>query len=252
MHKSHRHLYLPTEPHILRNQSDINEWALQAEEMLKPVYGVKGTSLLSKHIPTKRVALDYMHLSALGVSKSFLECFINVNNHDLRFYLGDILSNIDKYLMRIKPPHEFGRSQRPIRTSSGYWKASEYRNWLLFNSLPILLNCLPPDYVHHFALLVTSIHILLNSSISSDDIDAAEKMLETFYKYVPEYYPDKMCSSNVHVLIHLAYFVRRLGPLWAYSCFGFENMNGYIKKQRLGFKNFLPSLSRSICMKIFS
>ena len=26
-------------------------------------------------------------------------------------------------------------------------------------------------------------------------------------------------------------------------------MNGYIKKQRHGFKNFLPSLSRSICMK---
>ena len=151
--------------------------------------------------------------------------------------------------MRIKPPHEFGRSPRPIRTSLGYWKASEYRNWLLFYSLPILLNCLPPDYVHHFALLVTSMHILLNSSISPDDIDAAETMLETFYKHVPEYYPDKMCSSNVHGLIHLAYFVRRLGPLWAYSCFGFENMNGYIKKQRHGFKNFLPSLLRSICMK---
>ena len=81
-----------------------------------------------------------------------------------------------------------------------------------------------PDYVHHFALLVISMHILLNTSISSDDIDAAETMLETFYKHVPEYYPDKMCSSNVHGLIHLAYFVRRLGPLWAYSCFGFATM----------------------------
>ena len=53
----------------------------------------------------------------------------------------------------------------------------------------------------------------------------------------------------MHGLIHLAAFVRRLGPLWAYSCFSFEHMNGYIKKQRHGFKNFLPSLSRSICLK---
>lgn len=61
VHKSHRHLYLPTEPHVLRFQHDIDQWALEAEEILKPVYGVKGTSQLSRHIPTKCVALDYMH-----------------------------------------------------------------------------------------------------------------------------------------------------------------------------------------------
>ena len=249
VHKSHRHLYLPTEPHIPRIQHDIDQWALEAEEILKPVYGVKGTSQLSRHIPTKCVALDYMHGVALGVVKSFLECFIDLNNRDLRFFLGDVLVDIDKQLMRIKPPHEFSRPPRPILNCLGYWKASEYKTWLLFFSLPILLNYLPPDYVHHFALLVTSMHILLNTAISSGDIDEAENMLNTFFKYVPEYYPEKMCSSNVHGLIHLAAFVRRLGPLWAYSCFSFEHMNGYIKKQRHGFKNFLPSLSRSICMK---
>ena len=249
VHKSHRHLYLPTEPHILKIQSDIDKWALQAEEVSKAVYGVKGTSHLRRHIPTKCVAQDYMHGVALGVCKSFLECSIDVNNRALRFFLGDVLTDIDKCLMRIKPPHEFSRPPRPIRNYLGYWKASEYRAWLLFYSLPILLNYLPPDYVHHFALLIASMHILLNTAISSDDIDAAENMLNTFFKYVPELYPEKMCSSNVHGLIHLAAFVRRLGPLWAYSCFSFEHMNGYIKKQRHGFKNFLPSLSRSICSK---
>ena len=74
-------------------------------------------------------------------------------------------------------------------------------------------------------------------------------MLTRFYNLVPDYYPEKMCSSNLYGIIHLCDFVRQLGPLWAYSCFGFEHMNGYIKKQRHGFKNFLPSLSRSICMK---
>ena len=83
--------------------------------------------------------------------------------------------------MRIKPPHEFSRPRRPIRNYLGYWKASA---WLLFYSLPT-------DYMHHFALLITSMHILLNTAISSDDIDAAENMLNTFFKYVPELYPEK-------------------------------------------------------------
>jgi len=34
---------------------------------------------------------------------------------------------------------------------------------------------------------------------------------------------------NVHLLQHLAYYVSRRGPLWAYSCFAFESMNAFIK-----------------------
>ena len=34
---------------------------------------------------------------------------------------------------------------------------------------------------------------------------------------------------NVHLLSHLAETVRSWGPLWAYSCFSFEGMNGYMK-----------------------
>ena len=33
-------------------------------------------------------------------------------------------------------------------------------------------------------------------------------------------------TMNAHQLRHYVYFVRRFGPLWVYSCFGFETMNG--------------------------
>lgn len=46
VHKSHRHLYLPSEPHNLQFQSDINQWAHEAFILGKPVFGVKGLSLL--------------------------------------------------------------------------------------------------------------------------------------------------------------------------------------------------------------
>ena len=75
-------------------------------------------------------------------------------------------------------------------------------------------------------------------------------MLLEFYNLMPELYPESMCTPNVHSLIHLCASVRQLGPLWAYSCFGFENMNGMIKRNQHGCRNILPSLTNAICMKI--
>ena len=92
-------------------------------------------------------------------------------------------------------------------------------------------------------------HILLGSNIVTEDIDAAHELLELFYNLMPQLYPEEMLSPNLHSVIHLSICVHDLGPLWAYSCFGFENMNGYIKLHRHGCKNFLPSLVHAITMK---
>lgn len=35
-------------------------------------------------------------------------------------------------------------------------------------------------------------------------------------------------THNHHLLRHLTYFVRLFGPLWVYSCFGFEALNGFL------------------------
>ena len=91
-------------------------------------------------------------------------------------------------------------------------------------------------------------HILLSCNISCQDLTIAEEFLLAFYNQVPDLYPDTILSANLHTTIHLCHFVRLLGPHWAYSTFGFENMNGYIKKHRHGTRNFLPSLARAISM----
>ena len=36
-------------------------------------------------------------------------------------------------------------------------------------------------------------------------------------------------TMNVHMLIHLPSCVVQWGPLWGYSCFPFESMNGQLK-----------------------
>lgn len=39
----------------------------------------------------------------------------------------------------------------------------------------------------------------------------------------------KCTSMNVHLLKHVPDCVKLWGPTWAYSCFHFENANGYLK-----------------------
>ena len=35
-------------------------------------------------------------------------------------------------------------------------------------------------------------------------------------------------TMNVHLLQHLQICVRQFGPLWSFSCFAFENLNGFL------------------------
>ena len=37
-------------------------------------------------------------------------------------------------------------------------------------------------------------------------------------------------TINVHQLLHLVNVVQNLGPLWVYSCFSFESLNGKLLK----------------------
>ena len=198
--------------------------------------------------------MDYMHAVLEGVTRTLLMNYWFDGKYSFnRFYLGTVLKKIDKMLLRIKPPHEFRRTPRSIAKSIKYWKAAEWRAWLLCYALPLLMHILPADYVHHLSLFVGSIHILLGSKISTVDLSRAEQMLQVFYQTIPKLYPEELLTCNVHSLIHLTECVRQCGPLWSFSCFGFENMNGYLKKHCHGTRNVLPQLVRNLRMRqIFS
>ena len=125
------------------------------------------------------------------------------------FYLGKHIKQINKKAKEIKPPSEFTHSIRPLETIS-YWKASEYRSWLLH---PLLKALLPSEYVNHLALLVCAMYILLSDCITPADLSTADRMLNTFYQLLPELYPEEMCKPNAHSLIHICPFVNPLGPI---------------------------------------
>ena len=104
------------------------------------------------------------------------------------------------------------------------------RSFFLFYGVPCLYGILPSEYLEHYSLLVHAIYLLLQESISETDLDQAERCLQTFSKYFDRLYSQRFCTLNVHNLLHLVDCVRNLDPLYCFSCFSFEDKNGYLLK----------------------
>ena len=243
-HKYNRHLYLPTESHTERTMTNMIRCALEAVAAKGvTIKGVKKPSVLSDYIDIViQVVIDYMHCVLLGVVKQLLDIWLDSSNHSKEYYIKNSNARlINEYLCNIKPPDNFRIHARSL-FERAYWKASEYRAWLLYYSLPILIKILPGDYVHHYALLVCSMHVLLNDVITIEDLRFAQNALNAFYKLMPTLYSEQACSANMHALIHLPLCVARWGPLWGFSMFGQEGYHSCIKRKIHGTHNVLPQI----------
>ena len=97
------------------------------------------------------------------------------------------------------------------------------------NLLPVLSGLLPITSITCLCWYL-AMHILLGDAIKTADIDTTQEQLELFYKLAPQLYPPKICTANLHSLIHFSRFVHSWEPLWCYSCFGSESMNGHLQK----------------------
>ena len=90
---------------------------------------------------------------------------------------------------------------------------------------------LAPNYFQHFAILSQASFILLQDSISEQELQQCERLLEYFSLMFPYLYELRYQTINIHNLLHLPQSVRELGPLWTHSCFHFEDKrNSYILK----------------------
>jgi len=143
--------------------------------------------------------------------------------------LGSKVNDIDQGLKAINPPLEVTRAPRSLKDRK-FWKASEWRSFLLFYALPVLSGILKKKYWNHLFLLVFSMHTLLHDAIKANHVDMAERALRKFVRNFEKLYGAKNVSFNVHLLMHLATSVRNWGPLWATSTFPFESINGTLLK----------------------
>ena len=71
-----------------------------------------------------------------------------------------------------------------------FWSliASECRSWVLYYGIPVLQDILPIPYLHHFAKLVTSMHICFSEKINRQQLFLMEQLLKSFYSGFEELY----------------------------------------------------------------
>ena len=226
------HRYWPFEQSpIKRTHEDQLKFASKAT-VKQAVMGVKGHSIFAKlSYPfdlVRSFAIDWMHSVCLGVVKYIMHLQTSDGNKDKVFFIGAKTLSMSHKLLSIKPPDIVGRLPRSLEDLK-HWKATELKNWLLHYSVPVLYKILNPLYIFHWSLLGGATGILCSDSISNTDLKEADGMLQDFVLLMGILYGPTRCTMNVHLLQHLAYYVSRRGPLWAYSCFAFESMNAFIK-----------------------
>ena len=180
----------------------------------------------------KSFPLDYMHLVCLGIVKRVLlflkkgprECRLS---HQQLVILSERLSSLNG-----KMPREFARQPRSIFYLDK-WKATEFRQFLLYTGPLVLRTVVSERLYKHFLTLTVAMSILLESddNFRNEHLEYAMELLIYFVKNSTRVYGEIFVSYNVHALIHLADDVEHYGSsLNDINAFQYENHLHKLKK----------------------
>jgi hypothetical protein len=175
--------------------------------------------------------LDYMHLVCLGVMKRLLLHWVGKGGNLCRLP-SRIVDQISEKLISLARlcPSEFARKPRSLNEVS-MWKATEFRQFLLYTGMVVLHDLMDANAYGHFMLLVVAISLLADANQCKIHCDYAHSLLVEFVKLAKGLYGKEMLVYNVHNLIHLSSDVKLYGNLDSFSAFPFENHLGEIKKK---------------------
>jgi hypothetical protein len=180
-----------------------------------------------------QVILDGMHLVYLGVMRKMLFIWTGLSGKIWRMHRLSrrTVSDLSNDIIQCKQicPSDFSRKPRSL-TELKYWKATEYRSFLLYIGPVVLKKHLPENKYNHFLLLHIAIYILCFDQATDAWINYANRLLDVFVQSSVSLYGRKFLVYNVHNLTHLSTDVKNFGPLDSYSAFKFENCLGNLKK----------------------
>ncbi len=108
---------------------------------------------------------DYMHSLFPGVVRQITDQWLTSVNTPFYIGLPSVLSVVGARLLKIKPSHVFTQLPRLIQTKK-FWKASEWKHWLLGYSVPCLVAVLPPQYLCLWVLLENAAYLVLQDKIT--------------------------------------------------------------------------------------
>lgn len=137
---------------------------------------------------------------------------------------GRKLNIIDARMTSLKTycPSEFNRRPREI-TMCNHFKATEFRQLLLYTAPGVLKNVFLDEYYEHFMLLHCVMRLLVSEETPQEMYNFCQEALQTYVTLCEQLYGEQFLSYNVHALLHLVSDVEVLGGLETFSAFCYEN-----------------------------
>ena len=131
-----------------------------------------------------------------------------------------------------KLPSEFARQPRSLDYLSR-WKATEFRKFLLYTGIIVLMKVFSDEMYGHFWALSVAIRIMSDKVLSTymHLLEFAHSLLLFFVDEAPGLYSNTFVVYNVHSLIHLKEDIINFdSTLSELSAFPFENDMQVLKK----------------------
>ena len=172
-----------------------------------------------------RFPLDFMHLGCLGVVRRTL-IFLKRGPRLCRLSRQQI-KNISDTLERLagKIPSEFARQPRTLDELER-WKATEFRQFLLYTGLVALKGVLTTTAYKHFVIVFVACTILCDSNDKRRNhyLQYARDLLKLYVDKSRHIYGSTFVVYNVHSLVHVADDATKFNcSLNDLSAFPFEN-----------------------------
>ncbi len=140
-------------------------------------------------------------------------------------------------------PKSFAQKPRSL-TELDRWKATEFRQFLLYPGKICLEGILQPELYDHFMFLSVATCILIHPTLAQTHNDFAHQLMLYFNEQGHVLYGDEFLVYNVHSMVHLAAEAKEFGSLDNCSAFSFENYLQHLKKLVRSGKNHLVQTAK--------
>jgi hypothetical protein len=230
------------------SRADIRDVVNSNSAEMQTEYGIVRKSILTKlrsiHFP-RSFPIDIMHCVLQNITPMLYNIWsgnmAGLNQDDelpLPAYrmanrtlqgIGELMINARRNI-----PSALGHAPRNIEKYHNGFKAAEWKAWLTMYGIPCLTGHLPEPYLQNFVTLSHLFMLATQHTLSNGEVDKVGQLAELFVTtYEDLYYGGrcsnlKVCTVNIHYLLHLRKHIFDNGPACYWWQFPMERYCGVI------------------------